>query len=91
MDRRNLLIGAAALPGLARAATSRPPNLILILCDDLGYGDIEPFGGSIPTPNLNRMAREGLVCTDYYCAANLCTPSRAGILTGRYPIRSGQA
>lgn len=68
---------------------SRPPNFILILCDDLGYGDIEPYGGSIPTPALNRMAREGLTATDYYCPANICTPSRAGVLTGRYPVRTG--
>jgi arylsulfatase A-like enzyme len=67
----------------------RQPNFILILCDDLGYGDIEPCGGSIPTPALNRMAREGLSATDYYCPANICTPSRAGILTGRYPVRTG--
>jgi arylsulfatase A-like enzyme len=68
---------------------SRLPNVVLILCDDLGYGDIEPYGGSIPTPALNRMAREGLTATDYYCPANICTPSRAGILTGRYPVRTG--
>jgi arylsulfatase A-like enzyme len=64
--------------------------MIVILCDDLGYGDIEPTGGKvIPTPNLNRMAREGMVLTDYYAPANICTPSRAGLLTGRYPIRTG--
>lgn len=67
----------------------RQPNFILILCDDLGYGDIETHGGSIPTPAINRMARDGLDATDYYCPANICTPSRAGILTGRYPVRTG--
>jgi arylsulfatase A-like enzyme len=89
MKRRDVLIGAAALPGLAKAAARRPPNFVLILCDDLGYGDIEPYGGPIPTPNLVRLAREGLTCTDYYSPANLCTPARAGLLTGRYPIRCG--
>jgi arylsulfatase A-like enzyme len=97
MDRRELLTGAAgglaaaALPQAARAAARRPgpPNFIVVLCDDLGYGDIAPFGGAIPTPALSRMAREGLVCTDYYAPANLCTPSRAGLLTGRYPVRTG--
>ena len=69
----------------------RQPNFIVILCDDLGYGDIQPFGGSIPTPAINRMAREGLVATDYYAPANLCTPSRAGLLTGRYAVRAGLA
>jgi arylsulfatase A-like enzyme len=70
---------------------SRPPNFIVIYTDDLGYGDIQPNGGIIPTPNLNRMAQQGLVATDYYAPANLCTPSRAGLLTGRYAIRSGLA
>jgi arylsulfatase A len=71
------------------STTGRSPNFIVIFCDDLGYGDIEPYGGSIPTPALNRMAAEGLVATDYYAPANICTPSRAGLLTGRYPIRTG--
>ena len=74
---------------MAADAASRPPNFIVILCDDLGYSDIEPYGGSIPTPALNRMAAEGLAATDYYAPANICTPSRAGLLTGRYPIRTG--
>ncbi len=69
--------------------SGQQPNFVLILCDDLGYGDIEPHGGSIPTPAINRMAREGLDATDYYCPANICTPSRAGTLTGRYPVRTG--
>jgi len=92
MDRRDLLkagVAAAAAPSLARAAPARPPNFIVILCDDLGYGDVEPYGGVIPTPNIARMAREGLTATSYYAPANLCTPSRAGLLTGRYPVRTG--
>jgi arylsulfatase A-like enzyme len=71
--------------------TGRRPNFILILCDDLGYGDIEPYGGVIPTPAIARMAAEGLLATDFYAPANLCSPSRAGFLTGRYPIRAGLA
>jgi arylsulfatase A len=93
MDRRKLLkagAAAAALPGLAKAkGARRPPNFIVILCDDLGFGDIAPYGGVIPTPALSRMAREGLLATSYYAPANLCTPSRAGLLTGRYPVRTG--
>lgn len=95
MDRR-LFLGAAAAalagPALAarRTASTRKPNFIVILCDDLGYGDIEPTGGrAIRTPNLNRMAAEGTTFTDFYAAANVCTPSRAGLLTGRYPVRTG--
>jgi arylsulfatase A-like enzyme len=68
----------------------RPPNFIVVLCDDLGYGDVSIHGPSlIRTPVLEQMAREGVVLTDYYAPANLCTPSRAGLLTGRYPVRTG--
>lgn len=94
MNRRQLLASAAAVTALAAAggglaATRRKPNFIVILCDDLGYGDVEPCGGKIPTPNLMRMAREGVTLDNYYAPANLCTPSRAGLLTGRYPVRTG--
>ncbi|MES2343119.1 MAG: sulfatase [Pseudomonadota bacterium] len=72
--------------------SKRPPNFILILADDLGYGDIGCDGGAIiRTPNLDRMAAEGVRFTDFYASANVCTPSRAGLLTGRYAIRSGLA
>ena len=87
------LMATTALAGMAPAMAMprrRKPNFIVILCDDLGYGDIEPTGGkTIPTPNINRLARQGTLLTDYYAPQNLCTPSRAGLLTGRYPIRTG--
>lgn len=87
------LLASTAIAGVGPAFARSPrrkPNFIVILCDDLGYGDIEPTGGKIiPTPNLKRFARQGMVLTDYYAPQNLCTPSRAGLLTGRYPIRSG--
>lgn len=94
VNRREILCCGAAilLSGSvqASAAGRRPPNYIVICCDDLGYGDIGPNGGkAIPTPHLDRMAREGITLTDYYAPANVCTPSRAGLLTGRYPIRTG--
>ena len=88
------LLATSALFGVSAPvlASSRKPNFIIVLCDDLGLGDIEPTGGRrIPTPNLNRMAREGMLLTDYYAPQNVCTPSRAGLLTGRYPIRTGLA
>jgi len=97
IDRRQALQGAAALAaslGLPAAAQAgkRKPNVIIVLCDDLGYGDIGVFGSTmIKTPNLDRMAREGAKLTTFYASANICTPSRAGIMTGRYPIRTGLA
>jgi len=72
------------------SAASRPPNFIIIFCDDLGYGDLSCYGhDKISTPNLNRMADEGLKFTSFYSCAALCTPSRVGLMTGRYQIRSG--
>ncbi|APS40552.1 sulfatase family protein [Salegentibacter sp. T436] len=67
-----------------------PPNVIIIFTDDLGYGDLGIQGHpSIKTPNIDQMAREGQRWTNFYVAANVCTPSRAALLTGRLPIRSG--
>ncbi len=96
MNRRKLLAAGAATAVLAGSATraaapaKRPPNFIVVLCDDLGYGDVSIYGpGGIRTPAIERLAREGVVLTDYYAPANLCSPSRAGLLTGRYPVRTG--
>ncbi len=70
----------------------RPPNFVIIFADDLGYGDLGCYGHpTIRTPNLDRMAAEGLRFTDFYSAASVCTPSRAALMTGRYPVRSGMA
>ncbi len=69
---------------------SRPPNVVVIFSDDLGYGDLGCFGHpTIRTPNLDRMAAEGMKLTQFYSAAPVCTPSRAALLTGRLPQRSG--
>lgn len=73
---------------LSAQNTPAKPNIIVILADDLGYGDIGSFGGDIPTPNLDRVAREGLKLTHFY-AQPLCSPSRAALLTGCYPQRVG--
>ncbi|MBF0199355.1 MAG: sulfatase [Planctomycetes bacterium] len=68
------------------------PNFIVIFADDLGYGDLSCYGHpSISTPYIDRMATEGQRWTDFYAAAPVCTPSRAGLLTGRYPTRTGTA
>ena len=68
----------------------KPPNFIVILCDNLGYGDTEPFGSTLHrTPHLNRMAREGRKLTHFYASAGVCTPSRASLMTGCYAQRVG--
>lgn len=74
----------------AEQAQKSTPNFIVIFADDLGYGDLGVFGHpTIKTPNLDKMAYEGQKWTSFYVAAPVCTPSRAGLLTGRLPIRSG--
>lgn len=99
MNRRHFLLASAATAVLAAcaspplaSASTRKPNIVLILADDLGYGDLGAFGnGMIRTPNIDRLAAEGAKLTTFYASANVCTPSRAGLLTGRYPIRTGLA
>jgi arylsulfatase B len=67
-----------------------PPNIVLILADDMGYGDIGAFGNpDAPTPALDHLAAEGVILTQQYSAAPVCAPARAGLLTGRYPHRTG--
>src|SRR5437667_217914 len=74
--------------GEGRAA--QKPNIVVILADDLGYGDLACYGHpTIRTPSLDRMAAEGMRFTDFYSAGEVCTPSRAALLTGRLPIRNG--
>ncbi|HSO76155.1 MAG TPA: sulfatase [Blastocatellia bacterium] len=76
---------------LTRAA-ARQPNILFIYADDMGYGDVGCFGAkAIRTPNLDRMAHEGLKLTSFYVTSPVCTPSRAALLTGRYAARMGEA
>lgn len=84
MTRRQLLLSAAA------AGPRKPQDLIVVLCDDLGYGDLGCFGHPvIRTPNLDAFAGQGMKFTDAYSPAPVCSPSRCGILTGRTPYRLG--
>jgi arylsulfatase A-like enzyme len=91
---RTLSIGLffvfAVVVRIPNVEATRKPNMIVIFCDDLGYGDLGCFGHpTIRTPNLDRMAAEGQKWTNFYVGASVCTPSRAALLTGRLPIRSG--
>ena len=72
----------------------RPPNIVFILLDDFGYNDLSTFGGgvadgSVPTPNIDRLAAEGAIFSQAYSGTGTCAPSRAMLMTGRYPTRTG--
>ena len=90
-----LLFGWSAAQSQAASPAEKPssrPNIVIILADDLGYGDIGANGAQlIKTPHIDELAAAGVRLTSYYAAANVCTPSRAGLLTGRHPIRMGLA
>src|SRR5512147_180864 len=97
MNRRKSLIATllvtllvAVAPGFTLAASK--PNILLIMGDDVGYGDLGPYGGGegrgMPTPNLERLANEGMTFFSFYAQPS-CTPGRAAVQTGRIPNRSG--
>ncbi|MEQ8363906.1 MAG: sulfatase-like hydrolase/transferase, partial [Cyclobacteriaceae bacterium] len=85
------IVGCAAEVDEKRESSLQSkPNIIFILADDLGYGDLGGyFGGEAKTPNINRMAREGMLFTDFHSNGPMCSPTRAALLTGRYPQRLG--
>src|SRR5262245_20824411 len=82
-------VARAAAPA-SQGAHSDLPNIVFILADDLGYGDIGVYGGRVPTPNIDRLAREGISFTDAHAPAALCAPSRFSLLTGSNPYRNGR-
>jgi arylsulfatase A-like enzyme len=90
-----IFLGLALLAGSppafpAPASTERPPNVVLIFCDDMGYADVGCYGArGYKTPNIDRLARQGMRFTDFYVAQAVCSASRAALLTGCYPNRIG--
>ena len=84
-----LLAVLASCAGAAKeAGREGPPNVVVIFMDDMGYADIGPFGATAyPTPNLDRMAKEGRIFTDFYVTQAVCSASRAGLMTGCYNVR----
>ena len=83
------LLAVGIIAGSAQAQTaSRPPNVVLIITDDAGYGDLGSYGATdVRTPHLDALARDGVRFTDFYANAPSCTPTRAGLITGRYQQR----
>src|SRR5262245_63088426 len=85
-----LSIAVAALTPIAVWAGDRKPNILLIVGDDMGYADVGVHGcKDIPTPNLDALANSGVRCTNGYVSGPYCSPTRAGLLTGRYQTRFG--
>ena len=78
-----VVVSAEPTPKAAR------PNFVIIMADDLGYGDLSCYDGWIPTPNIDRLAKEGMKFLDFHSSGNVCSPTRAGLMTGRYQQRAG--
>jgi arylsulfatase A-like enzyme len=87
---RRLFLGAALLLSALTTQAQRKPNIVVILADDLGYGDIGTFGATdIRTPNIDGLAANGIKLTSFYSTSPVCSPTRAALITGRYPRRLG--
>ena len=86
----NLLRFLVLVAALSVSVAARPPNILVILADDLGYSDIGVHGGKVvPTPHLDALAASGVRCSNGYVSAPICAPSRAGFMTGRYQTHFG--
>jgi arylsulfatase A-like enzyme len=89
LNLRVFLLAVFALGSVCGLRAAERPNIIFLLTDDMGYGDPGCYGGKIvPTPNIDRLAKEGIRFTQYYAASPICSPSRTGLLTGMVPARS---
>jgi arylsulfatase A-like enzyme len=88
MNHLKLIAWFFTLLSIGVTAAEPRPNILLIVADDLGYGDLSCYGSEIATPQIDSLARDGVRFTDFYVAASTCTPSRFALLTGRAPIRS---
>jgi arylsulfatase A-like enzyme len=87
-----LMAGAQKAPATETAPSPRPPNIVVILSDDVGYGDLSCYGAKlVSTPNLDRLAAGGIRFTDGHCTASTCTPSRYSLITGQYAFRNRKA
>jgi arylsulfatase A-like enzyme len=85
-----ILAAGSHRSALGRQVARRAPNVVLIVVDDLGYGDLGCYGSKdIRTPAIDRLAKEGVRLTDFYANSAMCSPTRAALLTGRYPQRTG--
>ena len=83
-------MSASADNRVSSTLSATSPNIVILFADDLGYGDLGSFGHPyIRTPNIDTLAANGQRWTDFYVAAPVCSPSRAALLTGRLPVRSG--
>lgn len=83
------ILGTLLVTSCASTPDPAPTNFVIVYVDDVGYGDLGCYGSELATPNLDRLAAEGLRFTDFYSASAICSPSRAALLTGRYPPRTG--
>ena len=83
-------IAVVLAASLGQASVAAKPNIVFVLADDMGFGDVQALNdrSKVPTPNLNRLAREGMAFTDAHSPSSVCTPTRYGALTGRYCWRS---
>src|SRR5688572_20901384 len=90
MQRYVFILASLIISASHQAQAQRPPNVVLVMMDDLGYGDLGSYGATdVRTPNIDRLAREGVRLTDAYANGPVCTPTRAALITGRYPQRVG--